>query len=396
MPDAWALASPTRPCTSSCRRRHRRGRRGAIAAGPGHRVNPDDGPPDGRGRAGAGVGPPWRRGRVPDGFLDALPRLQLVQLLSAGAEQFVGRLPDGVCSATRAARTPPSTAEWAVAATLAAQRGLPSSSGEQEAGRWSSHTAPLAGRRPGPRRRRRRHRADHRPDARRLRRRADLRRPHGARRRPAPTSCPSCCRLPTSSPRARRSRATGSPPTAASACSAARRSAARPALDRSTPRSIRRPLPVCGRCRNGCRECLQDPRRQPDRARVLARVHPGWRCAVRPDRQLAFGPGRPGRRPCPGPRRSQHEAADRTVPPPRSASPSGLERHGTVIPLSSGSAMVARVHRRTRDEKHASIQPDRSPIGSPRSRSLGRSRWQPARPPPEPRLRQPRPLPPAR
>jgi phosphoglycerate dehydrogenase-like enzyme len=77
---------------------------------------------------------------LPPGFLDALPRLRLVQLLSAGAERFVGRLPEGVllCNA-RGAHTP-STAEWAVAATLAAQRGLPFFVREQAAGRWSPTT----------------------------------------------------------------------------------------------------------------------------------------------------------------------------------------------------------------------------------------------------------------
>ena len=93
-----------------------------------------------------------------DGFLEALPRLRLVQLLSAGAERFVGRLPEGVvlCNA-RGAHTP-STAEWAVTATLAAQRGIPFFVREQDAGRWSFGDALLAGRCPGARRRRRRHR----------------------------------------------------------------------------------------------------------------------------------------------------------------------------------------------------------------------------------------------
>ena len=79
--------------------------------------------------------------RVPaNGFLEGLPRLRLVQLLTAGAEQFVGRLPRGVllCNA-RGAHTP-STAEWAVAATLAAQRGIPFFVREQAAGRWSFST----------------------------------------------------------------------------------------------------------------------------------------------------------------------------------------------------------------------------------------------------------------
>jgi phosphoglycerate dehydrogenase-like enzyme len=105
-----------------------------------HRVDAADGPPTGH-AAGAQVWVPRAGGAdIPDGFLAALPRLQLVQLLSAGAERFVGRLPDGVllCNA-RGAHTP-STAEWAVAATLAAQRGIPFFVREQAAGRWSSET----------------------------------------------------------------------------------------------------------------------------------------------------------------------------------------------------------------------------------------------------------------
>ena len=53
---------------------------------------------------------------------------------------MAGRLPDGVvlCNA-RGAHTP-STAEWAVTATLAAQRGIPFFVREQDAGRWSFAT----------------------------------------------------------------------------------------------------------------------------------------------------------------------------------------------------------------------------------------------------------------
>jgi phosphoglycerate dehydrogenase-like enzyme len=78
---------------------------------------------------------------IPDnGFLDALPQLRLVQLLSAGAEKFVDRLPEGVvlCNA-RGAHTA-ATAEWAVTVTLAAQRGIPFFVREQDAGRWSFRT----------------------------------------------------------------------------------------------------------------------------------------------------------------------------------------------------------------------------------------------------------------
>ena len=88
----------------------------------------------------AGLGAAQQRRPLPPASSRRLPRLRLVQLLSAGAERFVGRLPEGVllCNA-RGAHTP-STAEWAVAATLAAQRGIPFFVREQAAGRWSSTT----------------------------------------------------------------------------------------------------------------------------------------------------------------------------------------------------------------------------------------------------------------
>ena len=106
-----------------------------------HLVDPDDGAPSGT-AAGAQVWVP-RNGSpgVPhNGFLDGLPRLQLVQLQSAGAERFLGRLPEGVvlCNA-RGAHTP-ATAEWVLAVILAAQRGLPFFVREQDAGQWSPAT----------------------------------------------------------------------------------------------------------------------------------------------------------------------------------------------------------------------------------------------------------------
>ena len=106
-----------------------------------HRVDAADGPPTGE-AAGAQVWVPRSGGAVlpENGFLESLPRLRLVQLLSAGAERFAGRLPEGVllCNA-RGAHTP-ATAEWAVAATLAAQRGIPFFVREHDAGRWSFTT----------------------------------------------------------------------------------------------------------------------------------------------------------------------------------------------------------------------------------------------------------------
>jgi phosphoglycerate dehydrogenase-like enzyme len=104
-----------------------------------HRYDPADGAPTGEATQAQALVP--RGGaELPPEFLAALPRLRLVQLMSAGAEKFVGRLPEGVvlCNA-RGAHTP-STAEWAVTAILAAQRGIPHFTREQDAGRWSPRT----------------------------------------------------------------------------------------------------------------------------------------------------------------------------------------------------------------------------------------------------------------
>jgi len=106
-----------------------------------HLVSADDGPPTGEATAAQVWVPRLGGATLPgSGFFAALPRLRLVQLLSAGAERFVGRLPEGVllCSA-RGAHTP-ATAEWVMAAVLAAQRGIPFFVREQDAGRWSFGT----------------------------------------------------------------------------------------------------------------------------------------------------------------------------------------------------------------------------------------------------------------
>ncbi len=104
-----------------------------------HRYDPREQVPGGE-AARSRVWVPDNGGGIPDGLLAGLPELRLVQLQTAGAERFIGRLPSGVvlCNA-RGAHTP-STAEWAVAAMLAAQRGIPHFVREQEAGRWSPST----------------------------------------------------------------------------------------------------------------------------------------------------------------------------------------------------------------------------------------------------------------
>jgi phosphoglycerate dehydrogenase-like enzyme len=104
-----------------------------------HRFDPAQGAPTGE-AAQAQVLVPRGGGALPPEVLEALPHLKLVQLMSAGAETFVGRLPAGVvlCNA-RGAHTA-STAEWAVAATLAAQRGIPEFVRAQDEGRWAPAT----------------------------------------------------------------------------------------------------------------------------------------------------------------------------------------------------------------------------------------------------------------
>ena len=86
-----------------------------------------------------------------DGILDALgrmPKLRLVQLLSAGAEAWIGRLPDGVALSDGRGAHGGATAEWIVAALLAVYRHLPRFTAAQADGRWDYHvTEELAGKR---------------------------------------------------------------------------------------------------------------------------------------------------------------------------------------------------------------------------------------------------------
>jgi phosphoglycerate dehydrogenase-like enzyme len=102
-----------------------------------HPFHPQDGVPSGEATQAQIWVPPSGYPTVPDDVVRVLSRLRLVQLLTAGAERFIGRLPQGVvlCNA-RGAHTP-STSEWAMAATLAAQRGIPFFTREQDAGRWT-------------------------------------------------------------------------------------------------------------------------------------------------------------------------------------------------------------------------------------------------------------------
>ena len=75
-----------------------------------------------------------------------VPGLRLVQLLTAGAENWVGKLPDGVALSDCRGAHGGATAEWIVAAMLAVYRELPTFVRRQDEARWDQHQTPeLAG-----------------------------------------------------------------------------------------------------------------------------------------------------------------------------------------------------------------------------------------------------------
>jgi phosphoglycerate dehydrogenase-like enzyme len=104
-------------------------------------------PPAGVDAAGFWV-PPYLVESFED-FLTAMPALEVVQLITAGADAFVGKLPPGVllCDARGVHGGP--TAEWVLAAVLAAMRHLPRFVLAQAERRWDPQrfTDELAGKR---------------------------------------------------------------------------------------------------------------------------------------------------------------------------------------------------------------------------------------------------------
>ncbi|HEV7472125.1 MAG: hypothetical protein QOJ30_4188 [Pseudonocardiales bacterium] len=79
---------------------------------------------------------------------EKLPALKLVQLLTAGAEAWIGRLPDGVALSDGKGAHGGATAEWIVAALLAVHREIPGFVRAQERAEWDQHsTDELAGKR---------------------------------------------------------------------------------------------------------------------------------------------------------------------------------------------------------------------------------------------------------
>jgi phosphoglycerate dehydrogenase-like enzyme len=76
-------------------------------------------------------------GPVAESVLASLPRLRVIQLLSAGVERWLPLVPDGVTLCNGRGVHGAGTAELAVAGVLALVRRLPHFLGEQAASRWS-------------------------------------------------------------------------------------------------------------------------------------------------------------------------------------------------------------------------------------------------------------------
>src|SRR4051794_38615623 len=78
--------------------------------------------------------------RATDELWGALPNLKLIQLLSAGAEDWIGTLPEGVLLSTCRGAHGGSTAEWVAAVLLSMSRGLEQFATDQRARRWQRQT----------------------------------------------------------------------------------------------------------------------------------------------------------------------------------------------------------------------------------------------------------------
>ncbi|MEU6077063.1 2-hydroxyacid dehydrogenase [Micromonospora sp. NPDC047074] len=95
--------------------------------------------------------PPFLAGGDATGLLPELPDLAVVQLLSAGADAWAGRMPDGVTLCDARGVHDPATAEWVVAAILSHLRAFPALARAQARRSWAyAEVAPtdeLAGKR---------------------------------------------------------------------------------------------------------------------------------------------------------------------------------------------------------------------------------------------------------
>ncbi|MEV5646942.1 2-hydroxyacid dehydrogenase [Nocardia sp. NPDC052254] len=77
-----------------------------------------------------------------------LPRLQLVQLLTSGADRWIGQLPEGVLLSTARGAHGAGVAEWVLGALIALYRDFPAFARSRQERRWDTHsTATLFGKR---------------------------------------------------------------------------------------------------------------------------------------------------------------------------------------------------------------------------------------------------------
>jgi phosphoglycerate dehydrogenase-like enzyme len=74
--------------------------------------------------------------------LARMPRLQVVQVMSAGVDQFVGTLPEGVTLCNGRGAQDTATAEHAATLVLAAQRAIPEFVRHQSEGTWQPRATP--------------------------------------------------------------------------------------------------------------------------------------------------------------------------------------------------------------------------------------------------------------
>ncbi|MCM0676275.1 2-hydroxyacid dehydrogenase [Micromonospora phytophila] len=95
--------------------------------------------------------PPFLAGADATALLAELPDVAVVQLLSAGADAWAGRVPDGVMLCDARGVHDPSTAEWVVAAILSQLRAFPALARAQARREWAydevAPTDELAGKR---------------------------------------------------------------------------------------------------------------------------------------------------------------------------------------------------------------------------------------------------------
>ena len=92
------------------------------------------------GRAAQVLVPPFLAGPAATKLISDLADLQLIQLMTAGAEHWTQLVPDGVTLCTARGAHGGATAEWAVGALLAVLREFPPFALLQDQGRWDQHS----------------------------------------------------------------------------------------------------------------------------------------------------------------------------------------------------------------------------------------------------------------